>query len=184
MEKNILTESFYITTKLDDVSLIDIQLIKNHILEQYNLNKNYSDLQYWYMNNYVQVPYHKHIQWLSDWITDHYKLNHNKTLCFTLEDGIRGLVQKPNQIVNTHHNVKDWHLLNSPEIDCIFTLTDCDESESHLVLEYDDGRNKHRRWKVPLKKNQVILFSSHLNRYITNESKDLMVNLSLHFNLI
>jgi hypothetical protein len=37
MEKNILTESFYITTKLDDVSLIDIQLIKNHILEQYNL---------------------------------------------------------------------------------------------------------------------------------------------------
>ena len=184
MKKNILTKSFYISKKLDSVSLVDTQKIKDHILINYNSKNSYNDNQYWYMNNYVKVTYHQHIQWIIDWIVDHYKLNFGQTLCITPEDGIRGLVQISNENINTHHNVKDWHLFNSPEVDCIFTLSDCEENKSHLILEYDDGRNKHRRCKLPLQKNQIILFSSHINRYITNENKDPMVNLSLHFHLI
>ena len=56
---------------------------------------------------------------------------------------------------------------------------------SEIVFEYDDGRNKHRRWKVPLVQDQFILFSSNTPFYITkNENKDFLVNLSLHFQLI
>ena len=56
---------------------------------------------------------------------------------------------------------------------------------SYIVFEYDNGRSKHRRWKVPLVQDHFILFSSHLNHYITkNENKDFLINLSLHFQLI
>ena len=67
----------------------------------------------------------------------------------------------------------------------VYILLSTGKEQSHVVFEYDDGRNKHRRWKVSLVQDQFILFSSHLNHYITkNENKDFLVNLSLHFQLI
>jgi hypothetical protein len=136
------------------------------------------------MNNYVKVPYHQHIQWTQDWLRDHYRLEHGRTLVPTPIDSIRGIVQQTGENVNTHHNVQDWHLAESPEVDCLYTVA-TGEKKSFVVFEYDDGRNKHRRWKVPLEQDSFILFSSNLNHYITkNENKDFLVNLSLHFQLI
>jgi hypothetical protein len=99
-------------------------------------------------------------------------------------DSIRGIVQQTGENVNTHHNVKDWHLGESPEVCCLYTVATGKE-KSDVIFEYDDGRNKHRRLRVPLVQDQFILFSSHLNHYIThNKNKDFLVNLSLHFQLI
>jgi hypothetical protein len=111
-------------------------------------------------------------------------LEHGQTLVPTSVDSIRGIIQQTGENVNTHHNVKDTLLEQSPEVDCLYTVSTGKEP-SYIVFEYDNGRIKHRRWKVPLVKNQFILFSSHLNRYITkNENKDFLINLSLHFQLL
>lgn len=183
LEKYRITESFIIQGKLDEVSFVDINLIKDHILSNFTLSNRYENNQYWYMQDYIEVPYHQHIQWITDWIRDHYRLAHTKTLIPTPIDSIRGIVQQTNESVLTHNNVKEWHLAESPDVDCLFTVA-TGEKQSYVVFEYDDGRDKHRRWKIPLKKNHFILFSSHLNRYITkNENKDFLINLSLHFQL-
>ena len=184
LEKHRLTESFIIRGKIDKVSSVDTKLIKNHILSNFTLANRYDDNQYWYMKDYVKVPYHQHIQWTNDWLRDHYRLEHDRTLVPTPIDSIRGIVQQTNENVLTHNNVKEWHLAESPEVDCLFTVA-TGKKQSFVVFEYDDGRNKHRRWKLPLVQDEFILFSSHLNRYITkNENKDFLVNLSLHFQLI
>ena len=184
MEKHKLTESFIITGKIDKVSSVDTRLIKNHILSNFSLTNRYDDKQYWYMKDYVRVPYHQHIHWTQDWLRDHYRLEHGQTLIPTPVDSIRGIVQQTGENVNTHHNVKDTLLEQSPEVDCLYTVSTGKEP-SYIVFEYDDGRIKHRRWKVPLVQDQFILFSSHLNRYITkNENKDFLINLSLHFQLL
>ena len=184
LEKQTLTESFIIRGKIDEVSSVDTRLIKNHILSNFTLTNRYDDNQYWYMKDYVKVPYHQHIQWVNDWLRDHYRIEHERTLVPTPIDSIRGIVQQTNENVLTHNNVKEWHLAESPEVDCLFTVA-TGKKQSFVVFEYDDGRNKHRRWKLPLVQDEFILFSSHLNRYITkNENKDFLVNLSLHFQLI
>ena len=184
MEKQKLTEQFFIKGKIDNVSAVDTRLIKNHILSNFMLVNRYSDPQYWYMREYVKVPYHQHIQWTQDWLRDHYRLEHNRCLVPTNNDSIRGIIQQTGEQVNTHHNVKDWHLEDSPDISCLYTVS-TGPKESHIVFEYDDGRNKHRRWKVPLEKDSFILYSSSIPFYITkNENKDFLVNLSLHFQLI
>ena len=184
LEKQRLTESFIIRGKIDEVSSVDTRLIKNHILSNFTLTNRYDDNQYWYMKDYVKVPYHQHIQWTNDWLRDHFRLEHDRTLVPTSIDSIRGIVQQTNENVLTHNNVKEWHLAESPEVDCLFTVA-TGKKQSFIVFEYDDGRNKHRRWKLPLVQDEFILFSSHLNRYITkNENKDFLVNLSLHFQLI
>ena len=184
LEKLRLTESFIITGKIDGVSAVNTSLIKNHILSNFSLANRYKDDQYWYMNEYLKVPYHQHIQWTQDYLRDHYRLEHGQTLIPTPVDSIRGIVQQTGENVNTHHNVKDTLLEQSPEVDCLYTVSTGKEP-SYIVFEYDNGRIKHRRWKVPLRQNQFILFSSHLNRYITkNENKDFLINLSLHFQLL
>ena len=176
--------SFIIIRKIDEVSFVDTKLIKNHILSNFTLDARYNDDQYWYMKDYVKVPYHQHIQWTQDWLRDHYMLDHRRTLVPTEKDSIRGIVQQLGENVNTHNNVKEWHLNDSPDVSCLFTVA-TGEKKSDIVFEYDDGRNKHRRWKVPLVQNQFILFSGDINHYIThNENKDFLVNLSLHFQLI
>ena len=111
MEKHRLTESFIITGKIDKVSSVDTRLIKNHILSNFSLASRYDDKQYWYMKDYVEVPYHQHIQWTQDWLRDHYRLEHGQTLVPTPVESIRGIVQQTGENVNTHNNLKDT-LLN------------------------------------------------------------------------
>ena len=184
LEKLRLNESFIITGKIDSVSAVNTRLIKNHILSNFSMVNRYKDNQYWYMSEYLKVPYHQHIQWTQDWLRDHFRLEHNRTLIPTPVDSIRGIIQQTGERVNTHHNVKDWHLGDSPEVSCLFTV-ETGPKKSDVIFEYDDGRNKHRRWKVPLEQDSFILYSSHLNYSITkNENKDFLVNLSLHFQLI
>ena len=184
LKKHTLTESFIIEGKIDNVSAVNTRLIKNHILSNFMVANRYKDDQYWYMSEYMKVPYHQHIQWTQDWLRDHFRLEHDKTLIPTPVDSIRGIIQQTGDSVNTHNNVKEWHLEQSPEVSCLYTVGTGDR-KSDVIFEYDDGRNKHRRWRVPLEQNQFILFSSHLNHSITkNDNKDFLVNLSLHFQLI
>ena len=79
MEKLRLTESFIITGKIDEVSSVDTKLIKNHILSNFTLDARYADDQYWYMQDYVKVPYHQHIQWTQDYFRDHYRSEYGPT---------------------------------------------------------------------------------------------------------
>jgi len=184
LEKHRLTESFFIEGKLDDVSAVNTRLIKNHILSNFSMANRYKDDQYWYMKEYLKVPYHQHIQWTQDWLRDHYRVEHNRTLIPTPADSIRGIIQQTGEQVNTHNNVKDWHLAESPEVTCLFTVG-TGPRESKVLFEYDDGRNRHRRWSVNLKQDHFILFSSHLNHSITkNDNKDFLVNLYLDFQLL
>ena len=166
LEKHKLTEQFYITGKVDTVSSVNTRLIKNHILSNFMLANRYNDPQYWYMKEYVKVPYHQHIQWTQDWLRDHYRLEHGQTLVPTPIDSIRGIIQQTGEQGNTQHNVKDWHLAESPEVSCLYTVS-TGPKQSEVIFEYDDGRNKHRRWRVPLVQDQFILFSSNTPFYIT-----------------
>jgi len=184
LEKHKLTEQFFIKGKVDSVSAVNTKLIKNHILSNFMLVNRYNDPQYWFMKEYVKVPYHQHIQWTQDWLRDHYRLDHGQTLVPTPIDSIRGIIQQTGEQVNTHHNVKDWHLAESPEVTCLYTVS-TGPKKSEIVFEYDDGRNKHRLWKETMQYNKFILFRSDMEHYITqNKNSGFLVNLSTHYQLI
>ena len=124
MEKLRLTESFIIIGEIDEVSFVDTKLIKNHVLSNFTLAARYDDKQYWYMKDYVKVPYHQHIQWTQDYLRDHYKAEYGQTLVPTPQDSIRGIVQQTGENVNSHNNIKDHHLLDSPDVCCFYTVYD------------------------------------------------------------
>ena len=72
-EKHRLTESFILKGEIDSVSKINNDLIRNHLFSNYSLTNKFEDDQYWYMKDYFKIPYHQHIQWVNDYIRDHYR---------------------------------------------------------------------------------------------------------------
>lgn len=184
MKKQLLTEQFVITGELPKESHVDTRLIKNHILSNFSLANKINDDQFWYLHDYIKVPYHQHIQWVYDYIRDHYRIEHGRTLVQIPKDPIKALVQQTGENINTHCQINDWNLEGSPEVSCLYCVS-IGKKPVYVIFEYDDGRNKHRLWKMPLKQDQFILFSSSLRHYITkNDNTDFLINLSYEFQLI
>lgn len=182
LSKYILSESFVIDTFIDSASKVKFNTVGQHILSYYKEQNRYADNQYWYMNEYYKIGWHKHIQWIQEWATDHYRLQHNRNIVPANKDPIRGIILEYGDSINTHHNVKDWHLADSPDVDVLLPLFINEDEPSSLIFEYDDGRHRHKRIDYKLAKNRIYMFSSHLNRYITpNIHKEFTVCLSLHF---
>jgi hypothetical protein len=183
-EKLILSELFIIKEKLNKLSLIDINLIKNHILHNISVNNKIKEDLYWYKQEFFLINYHQHILWLQEYIMDHYASEYPKTLVINSKDSIKALVQNKNESIILHNTIDEYDLKNSSDVDCIYTVS-TGKKNSYIIFEYEDGRNKHKRFKVPLEENNIILFPSSINRYITkNENDETLINLFLHFQYI
>ena len=164
MRKNTLSEKFILTGTVDKVSHLNPRQIQNHCLSNFSLETRIKNDQFWHLENYNTIPYHQHIQWFQDYIRDHYKINYDRT-----------------PIPCT---VNPWDLENSPEISCLYCVSETVEP-TYVIFKYDDGRNKHRLWKQEIKFNQFILFSSELEHTITkNKNTGFLVNLSTHYQLL
>jgi hypothetical protein len=97
---------------------------------------------------------------------------------------VRSLVQQSGESINYHNHINPWDLENSPEISCLYCVSETVEP-TYVIFKYDDGRNKHRLWKQEIKFNQFILFSSELEHTITqNKNSGFLVNLSTHYQLL
>lgn len=182
MQKNILSEKFIVTGTVSDQSLLNTRQIQNHCLSNFSLETKIKDDQFWHLEDYNTIPYHQHIQWFQDYIRDHYRAEYDRTTVPCV--GIRSLVQQTGESINYHNHVNPWDLENSPEMSCLYCVSETNEP-TYIIFKYDDGRNKHRLWKQEIKHNQFILFSSELEHTITeNKNSGFLVNLSTHYQLL
>tara|TARA_R100001198_G_scaffold82970_1_gene56271 strand:+ start:69 stop:617 length:549 start_codon:yes stop_codon:yes gene_type:complete len=180
-KKNVLTEQFLITDFIPTLLPIDYDKLKQHLLIAYYKNKKLGDDEVYYDYNYTKYDYHQHIQWLQDYIRDHYKVEHHKTPILINQGAI---VQRENESIGNHHHIDDWDYNESPDMSALICL-ELGDISSNVIFEYEAGRSKKRRWSIPLQKNKIILFSSDLtHRITTNMNKDPIINLSFQFQLL
>tara|TARA_Y100001938_G_C7956488_1_gene361986 strand:- start:112 stop:675 length:564 start_codon:yes stop_codon:yes gene_type:complete len=187
MHKKTLSEKFIITGTVDTVSFVKPKLIENHCLSNFSLADKIKDDQFWHLEDYSKTPYHQHIHWFQDYIRDHYKLDYNATLVHPKEHqhlNIRSIIQQSGESINYHNHVNPWDLENSPEVSCLYCVSETPEPV-YVIFKYNDGRNKHLLWKEEIKYNKYILFNSDIDHYITqNKNSGFLVNLSTHYQLI
>ena len=184
MKKKVLSEIFFIKENISNLKFINSELIKSHILTEYNIKNYYNNNVYWYLNNYLKLNYHRHIQFINDYVGDYYAVNYDKTLVLTDNYGLRALVCKTNESITTHNSIQEYDLNDTPDLDLIYTVSS-GKIPSYLTFQYENGRDKHKLYRIPLEQGCYILFNSHINRYITkNENDENLINLSLHFKLL
>jgi hypothetical protein len=181
--KITLTEQFIIFDEIPSIlkDKLNLDRIQTNILQNYSDNKFQSDDVFNYHKDYVHVDDDQHLTWIIDYIRDHYRGEYMKTPVIKQR---AALVQNKGHTINTHHHIDEFDLWNSPDISCIYTLSD-NEIPSDLIFEYDKGREKHARYRIPLFHNRFVLFNSELNHYLTpNKNDEPIVNLSFQFQLL
>lgn len=184
-EKLILSEQFCLKFKLPKASKVNLDVIENFVLSFYKEENRVRDPRYWYRADYHKLNYHQHTHWISDFINEAFKLKYNRKPILTQRHGgISAIIQQTGEQINSHNHVDEWDLNHSPDISALFTVSKLTEPV-FLVFEYDNGRHKYNRFKVPLEQGYGIIFSSSLNHHITkNNNKDLLINLNMNYELI
>jgi len=173
MLKKVLSETdLYIDTV--HIIKIDRKKIKNDILNSFTLNKRLSKNKKDYSYQDFEVPFSQPLQWLKDYIRDHFRVDYYRTLIGKKE---WGNVYSPHTSSYTRHQVKPLSLKDSPDYTCLYGL-DVAKDSCELVIEYDDNRRKNRTWHIPLKDNLFIIFPS-TQRYFISQNKSKQMNVFL-----
>jgi hypothetical protein len=147
--------------------------IKNIILDSYVNEDRISNNKLDYSYNDYKVTYCQELQWLKDYIRDHYQLEHHYSLIPKIDFGT---VLTPNERSYIRNNVDPVDLKNAPDYTCVYGVdvnSDCD-----LVIEYNDNRRAGRTWHVPLKNNRYYIFPS-TQRYFFTANKSSKLNIIL-----
>ena len=173
MLKKVLSE---IDLYIDTVHVINIDRakIKNDIINSFvsekRLSKNNKDYSY----QDFEVPFSKSLQWLKDYLRDHFRVDYHRTLVGKKE---WGNVYKSHESSFTRHQVEPLSLKDSPDYTCLYGVEVAKDS-CELVIEYDDNRRKNRTWHIPLQDNQFIIFPS-TQRYFISQNKSKQINIFL-----
>ena len=180
MQKKVLSE---IDLYIDTVKIIKIdrKRIQNDILNSLAFNKRLSKNKKDYSYEDFEVRFSKPMQWLKDYIRDHFRGDYGKTLVSHKE---WGNIYNPHQSSSTRHQVNPVYLKNAPDYTCLYGVNVAKES-CELVIEYDDNRRKGGTWHIPLKDNQFIIFPSTQRYFISsNKSKQLNIFLTITYEYI
>ena len=180
-DKQVLSEQFVISHKVSNLLKIDKETIIKNTLTNYVLKKRLCDEDWYSDYHYAKLDDHQHLSWIHDYIRDHYRVEYKSTPIIVKRGGVV-LLEK--ESLGSHHHIDDWNYENSPEISVIYCLK-TGEKKSHVIFEYEFGRNKKRRWKEVLEENKIIIFPSYLRHSITgNLNKEATIALSFQFQLL
>ena len=183
MQKVVLSE---IDVYTGEVSMptgfeIDQDQIKNNIISSYikenRISKNNKDYSY---QDY-RVPFSQPLQWLQDYIRDHWRVEYGYSL---VTKTMHGNVMRPQEKSWTRHQVDPIDLRNSSDYTFIYGV-DIQEGSSECIIEYDDNRRKNRTWHMPIKNNNFIIFPA-TNKYSfsPNTSDGLNIILTINYEYI
>ena len=160
---------------------IDRKKIKNSIIQNYvshqTLSNNPKDL----TNRDFKVDFSQPLQWLGDYMRDHFRLHYGQTLVLKNQWGI---VLEPYEMTYTRNNVDPVDLRNSPDYTLIYGV-DVPKGSCQVVCHYNDNRRAGRTWHIPMKDNKFVMFPSTQNYFISkNTSKEVITLLTSTYEYI
>ncbi len=156
MQKKVLTEVDLYTGEISMPKGFEINRdkIRNDIIESFvKKNRVNTNPQAYAYEDYV-LPYSQPLQWMQDYMRDHWKAEYGFTL---LEKDKHGKVLTPNEKSFLRHHVDPVDLRNSPDYTFIYGV-DVKEGSCECIIEYDNNRRKNRTWYIPIKNNHFIMF--------------------------
>ena len=183
MQKKVLTEVDVYTGEIEMPKgfEIDLDKIRNDIIESYiKQNRINNNPKAYAFDDYI-VPFSQPLQWMQDYVRDHWGVEYGRTL---VTQTIHGNVMHPNEKSWTRHQVDPVDLLHSPDYTLVYGV-DVKEGSSECIIEYDDNRRKNRTWHIPIKNNKFIMFPA-TNKYSfsSNTSNGLNTILTITYEYI
>tara|TARA_R100001591_G_scaffold1064_2_gene2628 strand:+ start:303 stop:854 length:552 start_codon:yes stop_codon:yes gene_type:complete len=183
MQKVVLSEVDLYTGEVAMPKGFDINRnkIRNDIIESYVNQKRINNNPKAYAFDDYVVNFSQPLQWLQDYIRDHWGAEYDATL---VTKTVHGNIMHPEEKSWTRNQVDPVNLLHSPDYTLVYGV-DVKKGSSECIIEYDDNRRKNRTWHLPMKSNHFIMFPS-TNKYSfsPNKSKNLNTILTITYEYI
>jgi hypothetical protein len=183
MQKKVLTEVDLYSGEIEMPKgfEIDRDQIRNDILESFVKKNRINDNPKQYSFDDYVVDYSKPLQWMQDYVRDHWKAEYGYTLVFK---NMHGNVMYPKEKSWVRCQADPVDLRNSPDYTLIYGV-DVQEGSCECIIEYDDNRRKNRTWHIPIKNNKFIMFpSTQKYSFSPNTSKGLNMLLTINYEYI
>ena len=173
MQKKVLTEVDLYTGEISMPKGFEINRdkIKNDILKSFVTSDRISNNPRNYSYKNYKVPFSQPLQWLQDYMRDHWKVEYGFTL---VPKDMHGKILHPKEKSVLMHSVDPVDLRNSPDYTFIYAV-DVEPNSCECIIEYDDNRRKNRTWHLPIKNNDFIMFPA-TQRYMITENTSNKLN--------
>jgi|TARA_E500000318_G_scaffold105045_1_gene111578 hypothetical protein len=184
MIKAVLSEKFIVHHEISKQlkKSLDEKLMIKEITRAWKNNERVNDEDFYHDYFYTRLQFMKYYKWIAEYAQDHYNVDDkNKKIFFA---DYSAIVLKPNQGLTFHNHVDEWdYHNNSFDVSMLYPLVVPEsKKETNVLFSYDNGRFRKQRFKVPLRKNFLLMFSSHLDHSILpNQSSKNMILLSIKF---
>ena len=173
MHKKVLTEVDLYTGEIAMPKgfEIDRNKIKNDILKSFVIEDRINNNPKTYSYKNYKVPFSQPLQWMQDYMRDHWKVEYGFTL---VPKDMHGKILHPKEKSVLMHSVDPVDLRNSPDYTFIYAV-DVEPNSCECIIEYDDNRRKNRTWHLPIKNNNFIMFPA-TQRYMITENTSNKLN--------
>lgn len=177
-----LVQQFVLSTTVSKVVPVNYDKININILENYYYKNVQNNSEFSYLNSYYNLDYDKNIIWIGDFIRDHYRLKYEDTPVLLQKAGI--VIPQGHQ-VNYHHHIDDYDLENNSADISAIVVTKTGDKPNYIEFEYEQGRKRHMKYRIPLQEKKVIIFNSELRHSFTkNHNHEPTLLLSYKFQLV
>ena len=179
MQKKVLTEVDLYTGEIAMPKgfEIDRNKIKNDILKSFVTSDRINNNPKTYSYKNYKVPFSQPLQWMQDYMRDHWKVEYHFTL---VPKNMHGKILHPKEQSVLMHSVDPVDLRNSPDYTLIYGV-DVESDSCECIIEYDDNRRKNRTWHIPIQNNHFIMFPA-TQRYMITENTSNKLNTILVIN--
>ena len=173
MQRKVLTEVDLYTGKIEMPKgfEIDLNKIKNDLLKSFVTEDRISNNPKTYSYKEYKVPFSQPLQWMQDYMRDHWRSEYGPTL---VPKNMHGKILHPKEQSVLMHSVDPVDLRNSPDYTLLYGV-DVESDSCECIIEYNNNRRKNRTWHIPIKNNHFIMFPA-TQRYMITENTSNKLN--------
>lgn len=182
-KQKLIDQSVYLKKIPKKFTSINLDTLKKDALKSFENKKFLNSNEFSVFKNYYKTEDNVNIRWTCDLIRDYFRVltpDRPETLVILNSSYI---ILNRSINIDLHSHIDEYDLNNSPDMSALVVLDT--EDDSFVEFEYEGGRKRHMKQRVPLIKNEIVLFNSELkHRFLHNKSFNKTILLSFQMQLI
>lgn len=181
-KKNLIDQSIYLKKIPEKFTSLNLDSLKKDAYESFENKQFLNSNEFSVFKNYYKTKDNINSRWVYDLIRDYFTIsNYTERSLVNLVTSY--IILSRGAYIDLHCHIDEYDLNNSPDMSALVVLSS--EKDSFVEFEYEGGRKRQMKQRVPLIEKEIIIFNSELkHRFLQNKNIKKTALLSFQMQLI